>query len=143
VLLGTHKHTVDAKGRVVMPAGLRAALAEGLVVTRGFDHCLYVFPREVFSRELAGLDPRDRSNLKARDDARAVYTGASDLPLDGQGRLLVPPHLREYARLEKDVFVLGVGDHLEIWDSEAWARRQAVIESRYADTDTGRREEAT
>jgi len=141
VLLGTHRHIVDAKGRVVMPARFRAALSGGVVATRGYDHCLFVFPKEVFEREHAHLDPRDRSNLENRDHARAVFSGASEDSLDAQGRLPVPAPLREYARLDRDVFVLGVGDHIEIWDAASWARRQADLDEKYASTDTGRREE--
>jgi MraZ protein len=141
VFLGEHQHIVDAKGRVVMPSRFRAQLADGLVTTRGFDRCLYVFRMEDFRREAVEVLPRDRTDLGKRNRARSLFGGASDLPLDAQGRLPIPLPLREYARLTRDVIVLGIYDHIEIWDAETWSRKQAELDEQYANTDTGPAEE--
>ena len=135
MFLGEHQHIVDAKGRVVMPARFRAQLSGGVVTTRGFDRCLYVFTAEDFRREAEQVRSRDRTSLHKRNRARSLFGGASDLPMDGQGRLPIPAPLREYARLTRDVVVLGVDDHIEIWDAESWYRRQAELDEQYANTD--------
>lgn len=141
MFLGEHQHIVDAKGRVVMPARFRAQLADGLVTTRGYDRCLYVFPLDDFRREAEQLQPRDRTGLDKRNRARALFGGASDLPLDAQGRLPIPAPLREYAHLTRDVVVIGVYDHIEIWDAETWSRKQPELDEQYANTDIGPGEE--
>jgi MraZ protein len=141
VFLGEHQHTVDDKGRVVMPARFRAQLADGLVATRGFDRCLYIFRLEDFHREAQEVMARDRTDMEKRNRSRSIYGGASDLPLDKQGRLPIPQSLRDYARLTRDVVVLGVLDHIEIWDAETWRQKQAELDEQYANTDTGTRGE--
>lgn len=143
MFLGEHQHIVDAKGRVVMPARFRAQLSDGLVTTRGYDRCLYVFPLDDFRREAEQIQPRDRTDLDKRNRARALFGGASDLPLDAQGRLPIPASLRDYAHLTRDVVVVGVYDHVEIWDAETWSRKQPEINDQYAETDTGSGEEGS
>lgn len=141
MFLGEHQHIIDGKGRVVMPARFRAQLADGLVTTRGFDRCLYVFRLEDFRREAQEVLPRDRTELEMRNRSRSLFGGASDLPLDAQGRLPIPQSLREYARLTRDVVVLGVYDHIEIWDADTWYQKQADLDEQFANTDTGSRGE--
>jgi MraZ protein len=141
VFLGEHNHIVDAKGRVVMPARFRRELEHGLVVTKGQERCLYVFPIERFDEEVARLSRLPRTDRRARNFARSLYGGASDQPLDAQGRLPVPPSLRAFAGLNRDVVVLGVGDHVQIWDAETYYQFQSENDEIYANNDTALGEE--
>jgi MraZ protein len=141
VFLGEHKHIVDVKGRVVMPSRFRPELEPGLVVTKGQDRCLVVFPAEQFNQEVARLNRLPRTDRRTRNFARILYGGASDQPLDAQGRLPLPAALRAYAGLDRDVVVLGVGDRVEIWDSETWYRVQSENDDVYSQTETALGEE--
>ena len=114
---GEYRHTIDAKGRLAMPAKLRDELGEHFTVTKGLDGCLFVYP----DAEWASLEARIRSlgnGEKARRIKRYYCANAFDAQLDAQGRILIPGNLREFACLEKDVTVVGLLDHAEIWDSE-------------------------
>ena len=141
MFLGEHKHIVDVKGRVVMPSRFRPELERGLVVTKGQDRCLAVFPVERFNQEVDRLNRLPRTDRRTRNFARSLYGGASDLPLDAQGRLPLPAALRSYAGLERDVVVCGVGDRVEIWDAETYYRFQADNDDAFAQTDTALGEE--
>lgn len=141
MFLGEHKHIVDAKGRVVMPSRFRPELEGGLVVTKGQDRCLVVFPTEQFHQEVAQLNRLPRTDRRTRNFARILYGGADDQPLDAQGRLTLPAPLRAYAGLERDVVVLGVGDRVEIWDAQVWQEVQSENDEIYANTDTALGEE--
>lgn len=141
MFLGEHKHIVDAKGRVVMPSRFRPELEPGLVVTKGQDRCLVVFPIEQFNQEVARLNRLPRTDRRNRNFARILYGGASDQGLDAQGRLPLPPTLRAYAGLDRDVVVLGVGDRVEIWDAETWHRVESENDEIYAETETALGEE--
>ena len=141
MFLGEHKHIVDVKGRVVMPSRFRPELERGLVVTKGQDRCLAVFPIERFNQEVDRLNRLPRTDRRTRNFARSLYSGASDLPLDAQGRLPIPAALRSYAGLQRDVVVCGVGDRVEIWDAETYYRFQAENDDAFAQTDTALGEE--
>ena len=141
MFLGEHKHIVDAKGRVVMPSRFRPELEAGLVVTKGQDRCLVVFPSEQFDQEVARLNRLPRTDRRTRNFARILYGGASDQGLDAQGRLPLPPTLRAYAGLDRDVVVLGVGDRVEIWDADTWHRVETENDDIYAQTETALGEE--
>jgi MraZ protein len=129
MLLGTHEHTVDDKNRLTLPARFRGAFAEGIVVTRGFDPCLVAYPSEVWERRFRGrLEELDPLLPDSRQLSRYVYANAVEGELDKQGRIVVPAALKEYAKLDRDVVVAGVHDHLEIWDRAAWQRELAAAE---------------
>jgi len=120
VFLGEYQHALDDKGRVVLPSKFRNLLAGGCVVAKGQDDCLYVYTMEAWAEraaQVAALPPTDR---KARDFARALFGGAKDQEPDKQGRIVIPEQLLKYASLEKDVTVVGVADHIEIWSTPAW-----------------------
>ena len=120
MLMGTYTPKLDDKGRLFLPAKFRDQLSEGLVVTRGQERCLTVWPMGAF-QQLAGQAQEAPVTDKAvRDYTRLLFAGASDDQPDKQGRLSIPPMLREYASLTKDVIVIGVGNRLEIWDSQRW-----------------------
>jgi len=117
---GEHEHTVDDKGRVTIPVEYRGALADGLYVTRGLDGCLFVFPKadwEVLAQKVA--EKLLLTDVDARNFSRMMFSGVED-KLDKQGRILLPPSLREHASLDSDVIILGVHSRLEIWNKERW-----------------------
>ncbi len=137
MFFGTHTPRLDEKGRIVLPARFRDALGEDLVVTRGRERCLYVFPSADFSR-LAADYPTGASQTKAdRDQVRMLFSAASDEQPDKQGRVTIPPALRAYARLERECVVIGAMDRVEIWDAAAWAEYSQHTEDAFADDDAG------
>lgn len=120
MLLGTHTPKLDDKGRVILPAKFREELAGGIVVTRGQDHCLYVFSTAEFEQIHERIRQAPLSNKQARDFLRMFLSGASAEMPDTQNRITIPAHLRSYAGLEKELVVTGVGAHAEIWDAQRW-----------------------
>jgi len=133
VFLGTHFPKLDDKGRVILPAKFRDELATGLVVTRGQERCLYVFTQRGFEAIHERIRQAPVNNKQARDFLRVFLSGASpDVP-DGQGRVTLPPALREYAGLERDLTVIGVGDRAEIWDTTAWTEYYGGAEREFVD----------
>jgi MraZ protein len=129
MLLGEYEHTIDDKNRLTLPAKFRRAFADGVVVTRGMDGCLYAYTRADWERlvetRLAELDPLSK---EARTMMRFFFSGASEAEPDKQGRVLVPPALAQHAGLGREVVVAGVHDHLEIWDRAAWREHLKEVE---------------
>jgi MraZ protein len=129
MLLGAHEHTIDDKNRLTLPAKFRQAFADGIVVTRGLDGCLYAFRRPDWDRlvesRLATLDPLSPEGRRLE---RFFYSGASETELDKQGRVMVPRELIEHAKLGREVVVAGVNERLEIWDRAAWRKELAEVE---------------
>ena len=128
MLLGEHEHSLDDKNRLTLPAKLRAAFEDGVVVSRGLDGCLYAYPRAEWQKladRIAGLDPLGEDARRMR---RHFFSGASQGELDKQGRLVLSPTLIEYAGLEREVTVAGVHDHLEIWDRTKWRQQLHEVE---------------
>ncbi|MEX2323382.1 MAG: division/cell wall cluster transcriptional repressor MraZ [Acidimicrobiia bacterium] len=130
---GEYRHSVDEKGRLVLPAKHRAALAPGLVLTKGQDRTLYVFTLDRWTEEVDRVNSLPRSNLKNRNYARSFFGGASDQTLDKQGRLVIPATLREYAGIDREVVVLGVGDRIEVWALDAWNEMAGEADRSFAD----------
>lgn len=120
VFFGTYTPKLDDKGRLFLPAKFRDQLSEGLVVTRGQERCLTVWPRRAFEQLAGQAQEAPVTDKAVRDYTRLLFAGASDDQPDKQGRLSIPPMLRDYASLAKDVIVIGVGNRLEIWDSSRW-----------------------
>ena len=106
----------------MLPARFRDALADGCVVTKGQERCLYVFPLDRWEDEVNRVSALPRTDARARQFARSFFAGASQGEPDKQGRVSLPQNLRDYAGLEKDVAVLGVSDRVEIWDAGEWER---------------------
>lgn len=129
MLLGEYRHSVDPKGRVAIPAKFRTKVSSGAIITRGLDHCLFVFGAKEWETLAEKLTALPISQANSRAFARLMLAGASDAELDGQGRILIPEHLREYAGLRKEAVVTGVMNRMEIWDAEAWERYKAKTES--------------
>ena len=135
MFLGTHSPRLDDKGRLFLPAKFRAELAEGLVITRGQDRCLFVYPIAEFARlaEAARVAPATMG--EARKHVRMLSSSASDETPDRQGRITVPKDLREYAGLDRDCAVIGALSRVEIWDAARWAAYVQANEQDYADQD--------
>ena len=124
MLLGEFEHTVDDKNRLTLPAKFRQALAAGVVLTRGLDACLNVYPGADWHRLVEGrLSPLDPLSGEARTLQRFFYGGAVETQPDRQGRVMLPPALIDHARLGREVVVVGLGDRLEIWDRAAWTKQ--------------------
>ena len=120
MFLGTHAPKLDEKGRLFLPAKYREELAGGVVITKGQERCLYVFPLPEFSRITEALRTAPVTAKSVRDYSRVFFASASDETPDKQGRVTIPGPLREYAGLERDCVVIGANTRLEIWDAAAW-----------------------
>jgi MraZ protein len=127
MFLGEYEHTIDAKGRMAVPAKYRAHMGKGAIVSKGMGACLAVYMLDRWeekSNELA----EGRSNEELRDFERRIYPSASEIDLDGQGRMVLPAKLRTYAKLGTEATVVGVRDHFEIWDRATWEAYQAKLD---------------
>jgi MraZ protein len=133
VFFGTYTPRLDDKGRIFLPAKFRDELAEGLVVTRGQERCLYVWSMEEFTKLTERLRDTSVTNKSARDYVRMFFAGASDETPDKQGRITVPPMLRGYASLERDCIVIGAMNRIEIWDAASWQTYSDQQEQAFAD----------
>lgn len=129
MFIGEFTHNLDVKGRIAMPVKFRDKVSGGAIITRGLDHCLFVFTNkewEVLAQKLIAL-PLAQANSRAF--VRLMLAGAMDVELDKQGRILIPDYLREYAGLKKEVVVAGVYNRMEIWDKEKWNKYKTKTES--------------
>ncbi|MCR4653054.1 MAG: division/cell wall cluster transcriptional repressor MraZ [Eubacterium sp.] len=120
---GEFNHTIDSKGRVIIPSKFRDELGEKFVLTRGMDRCLAIYPQsawDILEQKLATLPLT--SSADARNIVRFLVNGATDCELDKQGRILVPSTLREYAGLTKDVILAGTLSYIEVWDKDRWGK---------------------
>ena len=118
MFLGEHQHSLDAKGRVILPARFRDQLEGGAVMAKSLDGCLAVYPLAEFDRVARKLrEARERGQVE-RQAARSFFSGAVEIMPDKQGRVAIPQHLRDFARLERDAIVAGNYDHIEIWDAQ-------------------------
>ncbi len=133
MFLGEHQHTLDAKGRLSLPAKFRAEMTGRLVVSKGLEGCLYVHSSEDYAGFLGRLTDRGDFDPKFRQVRRFFSSGAVDTELDSAGRISVPQNLREYAELDKEVAVIGNGDRIELWDAEKWAAYNGETTDRIED----------
>ena len=120
MLIGEYEHSIDTKGRLIMPAKLKQDLGDTFVVTKGLDSSLFVFSLTEWSNFEEKLKTLPLTNKNARDFVRFFLSGATECEIDKQGRFLITANLRQYAGLEKDVVIIGVGTRLEIWNKERW-----------------------
>ena len=124
MFFGTYNHTLDEKGRLIIPAKLRDELGSSFFVATGKDSCLYAYPQKDYEELLESYKSSIRDgNAEARNFVREMASSATIVEIDKQGRIVIPPELRELVGLEKDIVLLGVVEHVEIWDKE---RRQAI-----------------
>lgn len=133
MFLGTHTPKLDDKGRFFLPAKYREQLAAGLVVTRGQDHCLAIYPRATFEERTQQMIQAPTSLRQVRDFQRMLAASASDEVPDKQGRVSIPTVLRDYAGLSSEIVVVGAIDRLEIWNPTAWAEYNAEKEREFAE----------
>ncbi len=130
---GEYEHTVDDKNRLTLPVRFRGALERGVVLARGLEKNIDVFPRESWDANVARIAELDSLTREAREMKRFVFAGATVSELDKQGRVLVPPQLAEHAGLGKDIVLAGVHDHIEIWDRTEWKTHLSAIEGSAGD----------
>jgi MraZ protein len=133
MFLGTHSPRLDEKGRLFLPAKFRDDLAEGVVITKGQERCLFVFPIDEFRRVTEALSQAPVTQKTVRDYSRVFFASAWQEVPDKQGRVTIPPALREYAGLTKDCVVIGANTRVEIWDTAAWEAYLVDREQAFAD----------
>lgn len=120
MLIGEFEHSLDAKGRLIMPAKLKSAIGDRFIVTKGLDGCLFAFSQEEWKNFEEKLKALPLSNRNSREFTRFFLSGATECEIDKQGRFLIPTNLRESAELKKEAVIIGVGTRIEIWDKEKW-----------------------
>ncbi len=120
---GEYSHNIDNKKRIILPSKLREQLGENVVMTKSVDKCVALYPIDRWNLFTAKLDALP--DTETRQVKRFLYSAAFETAVDGQGRILVAPNLCEYASLVKSVKVIGVGDHIEIWDDQLWANENS------------------
>ncbi|WP_371369796.1 division/cell wall cluster transcriptional repressor MraZ [Sporomusa rhizae] len=127
MFMGEYLHTVDNKGRLILPAKFREELGEIFIATKGLDNCLFVYTQSEWAILEEKLKKLPLAKPEARAFVRFFFSGAAELECDKQGRVLLPTNLREHANLEKDVVVIGVSTRIEIWDKGAWDKYNQQI----------------
>jgi len=135
--LGTHSPSLDEKGRLILPAKFRDELAGGVVITKGQERCLYVFPTAEFDRISAQLREQPNTHKAVRAYNRVFFASAHvDMP-DKQGRVMIPGYLRDYAGINRELVVIGASTKVEIWDKQAWESYLSDSEGTFADIEEG------
>ena len=120
MLIGEYEHSLDTKGRLILPAKIREDIGEKFIITKGLDGCLFGFSKTEWNNFEDKLKTLPLTNKNARDFVRFFLSGAIEAELDKQGRFLIPSNLREYATLDKEAVITGVGTRIEIWDKTKW-----------------------
>ena len=120
MLIGEYEHSLDVKGRLILPAKIREDMGDKFIVTKGLDGCLFGFSQNEWTNFEEKLKTLPLTNKNARDFVRFFLSGAIECEIDKQGRFLIAGNLREYASLEKDAIIIGVGTRIEIWNREKW-----------------------
>jgi MraZ protein len=120
MLIGEYNHTLDKKGRVIVPSRFRDELGDTFIITRGMDSCLFLYPLHEWKNLETRLKTLPFNKAETRAFMRMFFSGASEVEVDKQGRVLIPPLLREHSQLKKDVVFIGVSNRAEIWSREIW-----------------------
>ncbi len=128
MFLGEFVHTIDEKGRLIIPARFRDELAAGLIVTRGIDRCLAIYPLDEWHHLAEQVSTLPMTDRRARAFRRLVFANACDAIPDKQGRVLIPPRLREYANIDGEVVVTGLNTYIEMWNPDAWGEERERVE---------------
>ncbi len=132
-LIGEYRHALDDKGRLTLPARIREELGPVFVATKGLDGCLFLYPPAEWAALEAKLRALPLTHKDARQFVRVFFAGACECRPDGQGRVLLPTNLREYAGLEREGVIVGVSTRVEVWQPEAWERYVHEGDADYAD----------
>jgi len=133
LFLGEHHHALDAKGRLIFPVRLRTELGAQVVLQKGIERCLYVYPPDEWDRQVEAVRSLPTTDPNARRYTRFFFSQASSESLDKQGRLTIPQGFRDYAGLQRDVVIAGNGPRVEIWDAGAWDAQRDEVESNVDD----------
>ncbi|GAV12239.1 cell division protein MraZ [Paenibacillus sp. E194] len=131
MFMGEYQHSIDDKGRLIIPAKLRDSLGTTFILTRGLDQCLFVYPMNEWEALEQKLKALPLMKADARAFTRFFFSGASECEWDKQGRVTIPSHLRGYAHLEKECMVIGVQNRVEIWSKDAWEQYVEQSESAF------------
>ncbi len=128
MFIGEYLHTLDPKNRVSLPAKFRKDLGRSVVITRGLDRCLFVYPKKAWSKEAEGRAVHAGGTAAARGLARLFLAGAMEADVDSAGRILIPDHLKSFAGLSTKTVIAGVASRIEVWDEDAWKKYTLEIE---------------
>ena len=120
LFIGEYLHSIDAKGRVIIPSKFREELGDTFIVTKGLDNCLFVYPKSEWESFEIKLKQLPLTSKDARAFVRLFFAGATECELDKQGRVIIPANLREHGKLDKDVVIIGVSTRVEVWGKEEW-----------------------
>ena len=131
MFLGEYQHSLDSKGRITVPSRFREQLGEKFVATKGLDNCIFLYPMEEWKTIEEKLRSLPFTRADVRSFARFFFSGASEMEIDRQGRTLIPINLREYASIDKDLIIIGVGSRIEIWSAANWGKYTREAESSY------------
>ena len=127
MLVGSYNHKLDSKGRTVLPARFRGELGSSIVATIGIDRCIALYPVSRWEELILKLKDLSSFKKKTRDFRRVLLSMATELEIDGSGRVLIPSGLREYAGVDQEVTLIGLEDHLELWDSIRWEEQRSGV----------------
>ncbi|HEY65401.1 MAG TPA: division/cell wall cluster transcriptional repressor MraZ [Caldilineae bacterium] len=128
MFLGHHIHNLDDKGRLTIPAKYREDLAEGMVVTRGNQRQIVLYPLREWQALCERIDALPKLDRRASNIRRLVYAYAEDLTMDRQGRIIIPSHLREFAHIENEVLIVGLNSYIELWAPDMWREVESALE---------------
>lgn len=131
--MGEYKHSLDTKGRIIVPSKFRELLDEQFVITRGLDRCLFAYTEDEWNRIEEKLKQLPLTKKDARKFTRLFFSGATNVEVDKQGRINIPQNLRDYAGLSKDCTIIGVSSRIEIWDSSTWEDFYTESEENFED----------
>ena len=133
MFLGEYIHQLDQKGRLAVPIKFRAGILSGAILTKGLDGCLFLFNKNDWEELAKKINTMPLTKANARDFSRLMFSGAMEVDLDSQGRILMPDYLRQYAGLEKTCVVTGLYNRIEIWNEEKWRQYKSTTESNSGD----------
>ena len=125
--MGEYKHSIDAKGRIILPADFREELTDNFVITKGLDNCLFLYTAEEWDKLSTKLRQLPLAKAEARAFVRFFFAGARQAECDRQGRFLVPANLRAHAKLQRDVVLIGISNRIEVWSKAEWDRYNEEI----------------
>ncbi|MBC7076031.1 MAG: division/cell wall cluster transcriptional repressor MraZ [Syntrophomonadaceae bacterium] len=137
MFLGEYQHSLDAKGRITIPSKFREQLEDAFVVTKGLDNCIFLYPLAEWKLIEDKLHSLPFTKADVRSFVRFFFSAASEMECDKQGRIVLPPNLREYAGIERDVIIIGVGARVEIWAKEKWELYTQRAEASYEEIAEG------
>ncbi len=137
MFLGEYEYRIDQKGRIAVPPRFRESFATGIVVTRGYDRCVVAYTLAEWNKVSEDYASLPTTSASSRRLNRLIFTNAFSLYLDRLGRFILPPSLKEYAQIQDDVVIAGVGNYLEVWGREGWDRERTAMEDQAAEIAEG------